>query len=289
MKGKTSTILLILMFFVGLFVLLYPTISNYWNSRTQTEAITDYEAMLENMEERDLSKFMSDAKEYNDQLAALPYAMLSYEKVKGYNDLLNLSGNGMMGYLNIDKINVELPIYHGTEKAVLDIAVGHLEGSSLPIGGSSTHCLLSAHRGLPTAKLFTDLDKLQVGDTFTMTVLNQVITYEVDLIRIVEPHETNNLSIVKGEDYCTLITCTPYGINSHRLLVRGKRTDNITHKTIYISSDAYQIDVLIVTPVVAAPMLLALMISFMVKDGKQSKAKKQQAKSAKQKKKKEKE
>lgn len=278
MKGKTSTVLLVLMFVVGLSVLLYPTISNYWNSKSQSEAIVDYENMLENLEEKDLSKYMAEAQEYNNKLAQLPYAMLSYDKIQGYDDLLNLSGNGMMGYLEIDKINVKLPIYHGTEKSVLDVAVGHLEGSSLPIGGSGTHCLLSAHRGLPTAKLFTDLDKMQVGDVFTITVLNQTITYEVDLIRIVEPQETNNLSIVKGEDYCTLITCTPYGINTHRLLVRGKRTENIENKAIYVSSDAIQIDTLIVTPIVAAPMLAALMISFMIKDHKQNKAKKQQKK-----------
>lgn len=274
MKGKTSSVLLVLMFVVGLSVLLYPTISNYMNSKSQSEAIVNYETMLENIEEKDLSGYLAKAQEYNRQLAELPYAMLSYDKVQGYDDLLNLTGNGMMGYLKIDKIGVELPIYHGTDKAVLDVAVGHLEGSSLPVGGSSTHCLLSAHRGLPTAKLFTDLDKLEVGDIFTLTVLGEVITYEVDLIRIVEPHETSKLTITKGEDYCTLITCTPYGINTYRLLVRGSRIDNIEERTIYVSTEAHQIDVLIVTPVVATPMLIALMISFIVKDNKRKKTEK---------------
>lgn len=283
MKGKASSVLLVLMFVVGLSVLLYPTISNYMNSKAQSEAIVDYETMLENVEEKDLSKYLLEAQSYNQKLAEMPYAMLNYEKVQGYEDLLNLMGNGMMGYLKIEKIGVELPIYHGTEKAVLDVAVGHLEGSSLPVGGSSTHCLLSAHRGLPTARLFTDLDKLQVGDTFTISVLDQVITYEVDLIRIVEPHETSKLTITKGEDYCTLITCTPYGINTHRLLVRGTRIDNIERKSIYVSSDAFQIDVLVVTPVVAAPMLAVLMISFMIKDSKQKKAKKKALKEKQQK------
>lgn len=274
MKGKTSSVLLVLMFVVGLSVLLYPTVSNYLNSKSQSEAIVNYETMLENIEEKDLSRYLAEAQSYNEKLAELPYAMLTYNSVQGYDDLLNLTGNGMMGYLKIEKIGVELPIYHGTDKAILDVAVGHLEGSSLPIGGSSTHCLLSAHRGLPTAKLFTDLDRLEVGDIFTITVLGEVITYEVDLIRIVEPHETSKLTITKGEDYCTLITCTPYGINTHRLLVRGSRIDNVEDRTIYVSTDAHRIDALIVTPVVAAPMLIILMIYFIIKDKKQSKAKK---------------
>lgn len=274
MKGKTSSVLLVLMFVVGLSVLLYPTVSNYLNSKSQSEAIVNYETMLENIEEKDLSRYLAEAQSYNEKLAELPYAMLTYNSVQGYDDLLNLTGNGMMGYLKIEKIGVELPIYHGTDKAILDVAVGHLEGSSLPIGGSSTHCLLSAHRGLPTAKLFTDLDRLEAGDIFTITVLGEVITYEVDLIRIVEPHETSKLTITKGEDYCTLITCTPYGINTHRLLVRGSRIDNVEDRTIYVSTDAHRIDALIVTPVVAAPMLIILMIYFIIKDKKQSKAKK---------------
>ncbi len=270
-KGRKSTILLLFMFFVGLCVMLYPSLSNFWNQRTQSQAIVDYEKILENLPQKDMSALFAAADKYNAELLNEDFPLLTFERLQGYDEALNLTGNGMMGYINIDRINVELPIYHGTDSSVLDIAVGHLEGSSLPVGGNSTHCLLSAHRGLPTAKLFTDLDKLEIGDIFTISVLDRVLTYEVDSIRIVEPRETNLLNVVRGEDYCTLITCTPYGINTHRLLVRGKRIENIEQKTIYITTDAYQIDVLIVTPCVAAPMLLALMIYMMIEDRKNAK------------------
>ena len=178
----------------------------------------------------------------------------------------NINGVGIMGYIDIDAIGVELPIYHGTSPDVLNVAVGHLEGSSLPIGGEGSHCVLSAHRGLPSARLFTDLDQLQEGDTFTITVLDRLLTYEIDQILIVEPEQVDALAITPGEDYCTLVTCTPYGINTHRLLVRGRRVENAREKAhVYVPADMVQIDPLVVTPAVAAPMLAILLVFLLVR------------------------
>jgi sortase A len=197
-----------------------------------------------------------------------------------YNSILDVNGDGMMGYITIEKIKVQLPIYHGTSDKVLNSAVGHLEGSSLPVGGESTHSVLSAHRGLPSAKLFTNLDKLEEGDIFTIRILDRTITYQVDQVLIVLPHETDSLNIVPGKDFCTLVTCTPYGINTHRMLVRGKRIENIEEdKVINVITEAYQIDPLLVTPAVAAPMLGILLIILLVKSNKgknKKKAKKTQ-------------
>ena len=188
-----------------------------------------------------------------------------------YEELLDVNGVGIMGYIDIDAIGVELPIYHGTDSSVLNIAVGHLEGSSLPVGGESTHCVLSAHRGLPSARLFTDLDRLKTGDTFTLSVLNRLLTYEIDQILIVKPEEVDTLAIEPGQDLCTLVTCTPYGINSHRLLVRGHRVENAAPKPeIFVPADMVQIDPLVVTPIVAVPMLLVLLIFLLIRYRKRS-------------------
>lgn len=266
MSKKLSTILLILVFFIGLSVLLYPTISDYWNSRTQSRAIVDYESVLANLTQEDYSAQFSAADAYNAALRKVSFPLMNYDQVDGYEDLLNVGGNGIMGYVSIEKIKVELPIYHGTSDAVLNVAAGHLEGTSLPVGGESTHAVLSAHRGLPSAKLFTNLDQLEIGDHFTITVLDRMLIYEVDQILIVEPNEVDSLYIAEGEDYCTLSTCTPYGINSHRLLVRGTRIENAAEKPVlYVSNEAYRIDPLIVAPAVAAPMLLVLLIVLLVK------------------------
>ena len=170
----------------------------------------------------------------------------------------------IMGYITIEKLNVELPIYHGTSSDILNVACGHVEGSSLPVGGSSTHCVLSAHRGLPRAKLFTDLDRMEKGDIFTLSILDRKLTYQVDRISVVNPDELEELEIAEGQDRCTLLTCTPYGINSHRLLVRGTRIEN-AKPAMYVISDAYKIDSLVATPVVAAPILLMLLIWLLVK------------------------
>ena len=203
---------------------------------------------------------------YNQALYETKYPLLDYQNVPGYFDTLSVAENSMIGYLKIDRISLELPIYHGTSESVLNKGVGHLQGSSLPVGGENTHCVMSAHRGLPSSKLFTDLDRLEKGDTFQVIVLNQVLTYQVDFIKIIEPTDVTDLQIIEGGDYCTLFTCTPYGINTHRLLVRGVRIETAKEKpVIYVSDEAFQLEPLLVTPAVAAPMLLVLLIHLLVK------------------------
>ncbi len=271
MKKKKTTFILLAVFFIGLSVLLYPSLSSYWNSKTQSEAIADYEAMLENIPKEDYTKFFTEAEEYNRKLFEFDYPLIDYRKLTNYNDLLNLSGTGMMGYVKISSIGVELPLYHGTSDSVLSVAIGHIEGTSLPGGGASTHCVVSAHRGLPTARLFTDLDRLQLQDTFEVTILDKTFVYEVDQIRIVEPEDTSELKIIEGEDHFTLLTCTPYGINTERLLVRGIRNDNLGRKTVKVKTDGYLIDTLIVTPIVALPMLFVMMLIVLFKPIEQEK------------------
>lgn len=265
MKKHISTIILILIFLVGLSVLLYPAVSDWWNSKVQTRAIVDYDNALSNMSEADYEAEFAAADAYNASLREISMPLINYSEVSGYDDILNVTGNGMIGYIAIDKINVKLPIYHGTSEDILNVAVGNLPGSSLPVGGESTHAVLSAHRGLPSAKLFSDLDKLKERDTFTITVLNRLLTYEVDHISIVEPDKIEDLYIEEGKDYCTLLTCTPYGINTHRLLVRGHRVENVDDGTAVLTNDAYELDSLILAPVVAAPLLLILLIVVLVK------------------------
>ena len=266
MNRRLTAILLTLGFLVGVCILLYPAFSNYWNSKTQSHAITNYESVLENLKPEDYTAIFEQAHTYNRALYETDFPLLNYNKVPGYYDALRLVENEMIGYIKIDRIGVELPIYHGTSKEVLNKGVGHLEGSSLPVGGENTHCVMSAHRGLPSAKLFTDLDRLEKGDTFQIIVLDQVLTYQVDFIKVIEPTDLSNLQIIEGGDYCTLFTCTPYGINTHRLLVRGVRIETIKEKpVIYVSNEAFQLEPLLVTPAVAAPMLLALLIHLMVK------------------------
>ncbi len=266
MRSRFSSIILVIVFIIGLCLVLYPSIADYWNQRVQSRAIVDYEAALKNMSKEDYSAYFAEADEYNARLRAIKFPFMYFDQVEGYNDILNVSGTGIIGYLDIEKIGVQLPIYHGTSKSVLNSAAGHLEGSSLPCGGESTHSAISAHRGLPSAKLFTDLDKLEIGDTFVITVLDRVLTYEVDQVLRVLPNEVDSLYVTPGEDHCTLITCTPYGINTHRLLVRGTRIETITEKPpIYVSNEAYRIDPIIVTPAVALPMLVVLLIILLIK------------------------
>lgn len=270
MRNKLTTILLVLAFFAGLSLLLYPTVSDYWNSLHASQAVADYAENVRNLEAENYEQVLQDAKSYNQML---PYKHTTFalsEEGKGaYDTLLDISGTGVMGYIEIPTINISLPVYHGTEDAVLQIAVGHLEWSSLPVGGEDTHCVLSGHRGLPSAKLFTNLDKLVVGDKFVMRVLDEVLTYEVDQILIVEPTDVSTLMIEAGKDLCTLVTCTPYGINSHQLLVRGHRIENQEEaQAIRVTSDAIQIGPLIVAPAVALPMLLVLLMILLVSGGK---------------------
>ena len=265
MKKKGNhliTILLVLIFLLGLSLLLYPAVSDYWNSKHQTRAIAVYSEEVSGLDKEQYQALWADAAAYNASLRERDNAYLLTEEQKAaYEQLLNVSGLGIMGYIEIPSIDCSLPIYHGTEESVLQIAIGHLEWSSLPVGGESTHCVLSGHRGLPSAKLFTNLDKLQEGDVFLLRVLDEVLTYEVDQILIVEPQEIAALQITEGEDLCTLVTCTPYGINTHRLLVRGHRIENAPEaRLVRVTADAVQIEPLLVAPIVALPMLLLLLI-----------------------------
>ncbi len=227
MKRHLSTIFLVVILLTGLSLLLYPTVSDYWNSFHQSRAIANYSEQVKKMDRADYGKILADAHAYNEQLLHTPdrYHMTGEERAR-YNALLNVSGTGIMGYIEIPDIGCRLPIYHGMDEEVLQIAAGHLEGTSLPVGGKGTHAVLAAHRGLPSARLFTDLDQMKEGDVFIIRVLNETMTYEVDQIRIVLPEELSELEIESGKDYCTLATCTPYGVNSHRMLVRGIRTAN---------------------------------------------------------------
>lgn len=265
MKKKRDhflTVLFILILFAGLSLLLYPSISNYWNSFHSTQAIANYTEEVANLDHQEYDSLWNAARRYNEELLQHGTAYrLTDEQAQQYESLLNVSGLGIMGSIEIPEIDVSLPIYHGTDESVLQVAVGHLEWSSLPVGGEGTHCVLSGHRGLPSAKLFTHLDKLEKGDTFLLCILDEVLTYEVDQILIVEPQETAALQIEPGKDYCTLVTCTPYGINTHRLLVRGHRIDTVqAASAIRITADAIQIEPLLVTPIVALPILLVLLM-----------------------------
>lgn len=254
------------MLITGACLMLYPTVSNYWNSFHQTRAITEYSEEVANLDDESYEHIWADAIAYNKTLLenANRYKM-SEEERKVYESVLNVSGTGIMGYIEIPSIKCSLPIYHGTEGSVLQIAIGHIEGSSLPVGGEGTHCVLSGHRGLPSAKLFTDLDLLSEGDTFMLRTLDETLTYEVDQIRIVLPKEMEDLEIEADKDYCTLVTCTPYGINTHRLLVRGHRIDNLVNaNSVRVTADAIQIKPVIVAPLVAIPMLLVLLVVLLV-------------------------
>ena len=266
MSSRKIWIILTAGFLVGICVLLYPAFSNYWNSKAQSRVIVNYESVLGKLKPEDYSAIFQTAYDYNDALRELDFPLRDYEQVPGYYDALKIEGTTIIGYIKIERIGVELPVYHGTSDQVLSRGVGHLEGTSLPVGGTSTHSVMSAHRGLPTAKLFTDLDRLEIGDTFQIIVLDQVLTYMVDQVKTVTPKEISDLQIVEGKDYCTLFTCTPYGINTHRLLVRGIRIETITEKpVIYVANEAFRIEPLLVTPAVAAPMVFVFLIHLMVK------------------------
>jgi sortase A len=266
MRRHKTVIFLTLGFLVGICILLYPAFSDFWNSKIQSRAITDYESVLDNLKPEDYAAIFENAHAYNKALYETDFPLRDYDKVPGYYDTLRITDSNMIGYLKIDRIGVELPVYHGTSEKVLSKGVGHLEGSSLPVGGENTHCVMSAHRGLPSAKLFTDLDRMEIGDTFQIIVLDQVLTYQVDQVKVITPTELSDLQIVEGMDYCSLFTCTPYGINTHRLLVRGVRIETIEEKpVIYVSNEAFRIEPLLVTPAVAAPMLFVFLIHLLVK------------------------
>ena len=259
---KISTIILILVFLVGLSLLLYPTVSNYWNALHQSQAIVEYSRRVEEMDGELYEKLWNEAIEYNRVLADRSdrFEMTRADRQE-YESLLNVSGNGIMGYIEVPAINCSLPIYHGTNEAVLQTSIGHLEGSSLPTGGAGTHCVVSGHRGLPSARLFTDLDKLTEGDIFILKVLDQTLTYEVDQILTVDPYDLSALAIDPQQDYCTLVTCTPYGINTHRLLVRGHRVENRTQtQDITEARDISQVNPVLILSLAAGVIIILIII-----------------------------
>ena len=261
---RLFTIILVGIMMAGIGLLAYPSLADYWNSLHQSRAVMTYAEHVADMQTDEYERFLNSAREYNSALAetGIKWGLTDEEKA-AYNEELNIDGSGIMGYIKIQKIQVTLPLYHGTDEAVLQTSIGHLEGSSLPVGGEGTHCLLSGHRGLPSARLFTDLDQLREGDTFTMTVLNETLTYEVDHIWIVEPEDLSHLQIEEGKDLCTLITCTPYGINTHRLLVRGHRIENADGGAM-VTADAIQIRPIFIAPFLAIPILIILLIWVLV-------------------------
>ena len=264
-KPDKTNIMLCLVFVIGLCLLLYPTFSDRWNSFHQSKAISTYSDEVNNMNAEKYAQIWENAADYNASLLERNNGYYLPESQRDeYEELLNVSGSGIMGYIEIKKINCTLPIYHGTEESVLQVGVGHLEWTSLPVGGESTHCVLSGHRGLPSARLFTDLDRLGEGDTFVLRILNETLTYEVDRILVVEPEDVEPLLIEEGMDYCTLVTCTPYGINSHRLLVRGHRTENAV--TVNIVPDAVQIDPLLISAWISLPLLAVLLTAVVISD-----------------------
>ena len=266
MKNKITTWILVLALLAGLSLLLYPTVSDYWNSLHASQAVATYAEDVKSIDKTQYDELLAAAHSYNESLHTRTNDFyLTDEQQAAYDTLLNIGQTGIMGYIEIPVIKLSLPIYHGTSDSVLQIAVGHLDWTSLPVGGTGTHCVLSGHRGLPSAKLFTNLDQMKTGDTFVIRVLDEVLTYEVDQILIVEPNNTSALTIEAGKDLCTLVTCTPYGINSHRLMVRGHRVENTPEaKMIRVVADAIQIEPLIVAPVVAAPVLLILFVMLML-------------------------
>lgn len=271
MKKHFLTIIIILMFLIGFSVLLYPAISEYINSKHASRVIAEYNDVISNTDDEKLESLIKEADDYNKRLRETASSFYIPETVSGYDDTLDITGTGVMGYIDVDKLNIELPIYHGVSKEVLQIGIGHLPGTSLPVGGKSTHAVLSGHRGLPSAKLFTDLNEMEIGDRFTITILNRIYTYEVDQIKTVLPDETGDLQIVDGKEYCTLMTCTPYGINTHRLLVRGVRVEvgeEMQKVGIIVKNEAFRIEPLIVVPVIAIPLLAAALVVMFIYDKK---------------------
>ena len=275
LKKNGLTLILLLVLLVGVGLIAYPTFADWWNSFHQSRAVASYAAAVADMNAEEYEKIIRKAEKYNKKLAESGMIWnLDEEQQKEYEEQLNIGTSGIMGYIDIPKINVMLPIYHGIDEAVLQVAIGHIPGTSLPVGGKGSHCVISGHRGLPSARLFTDIDKLVEGDTFTITVLNQTLTYEVDQIRTVEPTDLSDLQIEKGKDYLTLVTCTPYGINTHRLLVRGHRTKNANGDAAVIA-DALQIEPVYIAPFVAAPILLLLVIGMFIMTGVKSRRKRE--------------
>lgn len=263
MKNKLIIFLIMILFFASLFFILYPTISDLWNSMHQTKAISKNIEDAQNLKQEEYESVLEEARRYNESISKKSFLNIETENIDEYNSALNISSDGIMGYIEIPKINVKLAIYHGTSEEVLQVAVGHMQGSSLPVGGESSHSVLLGHRGLPSAKLFTSLDKMVEGDIFYLNFLKEKIAYKVNNITVVEPKELENLKIEEGQDNVTLVTCTPYGINSHRLLVQGIRTeiseDLIKEVNKELSTNAYE------KYVIAIILIFISMILLMIK------------------------
>ena len=265
-KNRMTLILLLAVLLAGLSLLLYPTVADYWNSMHQSKAIASYIEAVTELDDDAYDELWEEARAYNASLLeATSRFEPGEEDQQRYEQLLNISGDGIMGYLEIPSIDVSLPVYHGTSDEVLQVAVGHIEGSSLPVGGKSTHCVVSGHRGLPSSRLFTDLDQLGEGDLFLFHVLGETLTYEVDQIHVVEPDDVTYLSIEEDEDLCTLVTCTPYGVNSHRLLVRGHRVENQEESALRVIADAMMVDPRLVAPMVGTPILVVVIVALVVR------------------------
>lgn len=258
LKKNFITVVLVGLIAIGIGLIAYPSISNWWNSFHQSRAVASYAAAVAEMSHEDYDQIFADAFQYNKDLAKTGiHWHMTDEQTEKYDSVLNVNGLGVMGYIDIPKIQVQLPIYHGTDDTILQVAVGHLSGTSVPVGGESTHCVVSGHRGLPSARLFTDIDKLVNGDTWTINVLDQTLTYEVDQIRVVLPSDLSELQIEEGKDYCTLVTCTPYGVNTHRLLIRGHRIPNAQGNA-RVTADALQIAPIYVAPFIGGPIIIIL-------------------------------
>lgn len=266
-NGRISNWLLVGIMIIGLLIMGYPSFSDWWNSYHQSRAIASYVQRVANMDTAEYDRMFAEAQQYNSELALKNNRYLLDEaETERYSNTLNVTGDGIMGYIDIPKVNISYPFYHGTDDRVLQVAIGHIEGTSLPVGGIGTHSALSGHRGLPSARLFTDIDQLVVGDTFMLQILDRTLTYEVDLISVVLPEELQHLEIDPEQDYCTLVTCTPYGINTHRLLVRGHRVENAAAQ-VRVVADAIQIRAEYVAPLVMIPMLTVLLVILLIRTG----------------------
>ena len=267
LKKNGLTLILLLILLIGAGLIAYPSFANWWNSFHQSRAVASYAETVANMNTEEYERIISKAQAYNRKLSRSGILWtLDEDEEKEYKEQLDIGTSGIMGYIDIPKIDVMLPIYHGIEESILQVAVGHIPGTSLPVGGKGSHCVVSGHRGLPSARLFTDIDKLVEGDSFTITVLNKTLTYEVDQIRTVLPTDLSDLQIEKGKDYVTLVTCTPYGINTHRLLVRGHRIENADGDASVIA-DALQIEPIYIAPFIAVPILILLIIGMFIMTG----------------------
>lgn len=276
MKKHVSTIVFILLFLIGLSLLLYPTVSNYINEKNSSRVISLYDSTVEQASHSETTEWMKQAENYNETLYHTPSAFYNPSLISGYYDALDITGTGIMGYIYIEKLKVQIPIYHGSSDLVMQVGVGHIEGTSLPVGGESTHCVLTAHNGLPSSKLFTDLEQMELGDSFVITVLDRMLTYEVDQIHVVYPDEFEDMLIEPDKDYCTLLTCVPYGINTHRLLVRGVRTSNpVEEMVIFVPNEAFRVDTIVVASVLSVPFLILLFVTAIILYKKQSKQQKE--------------